>query len=89
MSVTHSVVVADPIGLHARPVGQIVTVVKESGLTVTIQRPGGDPVSASSALRMLAMKVKTGESLDIVVESENSEEGLALAHNIEALINQG
>lgn len=89
MSVRHTITIADPIGLHARPVGQIVTAVKDSGHSPTLGRPGEEPVSATSALRMLAMKAKAGDSIDIVVDTENSEEGLALARHIEALINRG
>jgi acyl-ACP thioesterase len=37
---------------------------------------------------MLAMKVKVGESLEIVVESDDAEAAHALAASVEALINQ-
>jgi phosphotransferase system HPr (HPr) family protein len=89
MSVVHQLTVQDPIGLHARPVGQIVAAVKESGLTVSLQRPGGPPFAATSALKMLSMKVKAGEPLEVVVDTNDSDTGLLLAKNIEALINQG
>ena len=36
MTINHTFTVTDPIGLHARPVGQIVTLVRESGATVTL-----------------------------------------------------
>ncbi len=87
-NIVHTITVEDPIGLHARPVGQIVTLVRESGLTVSLRRPGGPEASAVSALKMLAMKVKVGESLEIVVESDDAEEARALAASVEALINQ-
>lgn len=88
-SFVHMVTVLDPIGLHARPVGQIVTLVRETGATVTLRSASGSEAAATSALKMLALKVKTGETLEIVVESAGSSEPEALAGEIESLINQG
>jgi phosphocarrier protein HPr len=85
----HSMTVTDPIGLHARPIGQIVTLVKEAGATVSLRRPGGEGSSAISALRLLAMKVKTGETLEVVIEDSGSSTPEALAQQIEHLINEG
>ena len=61
--------VLDPIGLHARPAGQIVKLVKESGLEVTIGRPGEEFAKANSALRLMALKIKTGETLTVEIET--------------------
>jgi phosphotransferase system HPr (HPr) family protein len=69
------VTVLDPIGLHARPAGQIVKLVKESGLEVSIGRPGEEFAKANSALRLMALKIKTGETLTLEVEA--SDEGTA------------
>jgi phosphotransferase system HPr (HPr) family protein len=72
--------VRDPIGFHARPVGQVVAQVKASGLDVVVRRVGEDGVVANSPLKLLAMKVKTGESLEVVIPSEGPEaEALAQA----------
>lgn len=85
----HTVTVTDPIGLHARPVGQIVTLVRETEATVTLRSASGAEALATSALKMLALKVKTGESLEIVIESAGNSNPEALAADIERLINQG
>ena len=61
--------VLDPIGLHARPAGQIVKLVKESGLEVSIGRPGEEFAKANSALRLMALKIKTGETLTVEIET--------------------
>ena len=89
MSVSHSMTVQDPIGLHARPVGQIVALVRESGATVTLRDSAGKEASGASALKMLAMKVKHGDALEIVVDSDDDVAGLSLAKAIEALVNEG
>jgi len=85
----HTVTVEDPIGLHARPVGQIVTLVRETGATVTLRSAAGAEALATSALKMLALKVKTGETLEIVIDSAGSSDPETLAGEIENLINQG
>ena len=85
----HTVTVEDPIGLHARPVGQIVTLVRETGATVTLRSAAGAEALAMSALKMLALKVKTGETLEIVIDSAGSSDPETLAGEIENLINQG
>lgn len=64
--------VLDPIGLHARPASQIVKLVKESGLTITIGRPGEDFVKANSALMLMSLKIKTGEKLTLQFETEDA-----------------
>ncbi|MEY4993134.1 MAG: hypothetical protein RIS82_256 [Actinomycetota bacterium] len=64
--------VLDPIGLHARPASQIVKLVKESGLTITIGRPGEEFVKANSALMLMSLKIKTGEKLTLQFETEDS-----------------
>ena len=76
--------VIDPIGLHARPASQIVKLVKESGLEVTIGRPGQEFAKANSALRLMALKITSGETLTVEVPTEDA----ALAENIIAQIQE-
>lgn len=64
--------VLDPIGLHARPAGQIVKLVKESGLEVMIGKQGQELVKASSPLRMIGLQAKTGEVLQVKIETEDA-----------------
>ena len=63
--------VLDPIGLHARPASQIVKLVKDSGLEVLIGKPGEEAAKANSALRLLALKVATGQTLVVQVPTED------------------
>jgi phosphotransferase system HPr (HPr) family protein len=67
--------VLDPIGLHARPASQIVKLVKESGLEITIGRNGEEFAKANSALRLMALKVASGETL--TVEIPTTDQALA------------
>ena len=63
--------VLDPIGLHARPASQIVKIVKDSGLEVLIGKPGEEAAKANSALRLLALKVATGQALVVQIPTED------------------
>ena len=81
-TVTGIVEVLDPIGMHARPAGQIVKLVKESGLEVTIGRPGEEFAKANSALRLMALKIKTGERLTVEIETADE----AVANGVAAQI---
>lgn len=74
-TITATVTIEDPIGLHARPAGQIVKLVKESGLDIRMGKVGEELVLANSPLRMMALKAKTGEQL--TVEIDTDDQGLA------------
>ena len=83
MSYQASVTVHDPIGLHARPAGQIVKLVKESGVDVQFTNEAGVSAAGSSALRMMALKVKTGEVLSVTVETDDDAAGAAIVEQIQ------
>lgn len=80
------VTVADPIGLHARPASQIVKLVKESGLEVTIGRAGQEFAKANSALRMMALKITTGETLIVEVEAADEAKALEIIGQIQEFL---
>ena len=83
---THEVTVIDPIGLHARPAGQIVKLVKESELDVQIGRPGEEFAKANSALRLMALKIKTGETLTVTIEAESEGQAGEIAAQIQEFL---
>jgi len=74
-TVSGQVTIEDPIGFHARPAGQIVKLVKESGLEVRIGKPGEKMVKANSPLSLMALKGKTGEALTVEVDTEDADQG--------------
>lgn len=69
-TISATVLIEDPIGFHARPAGQIVKLVKESGVEVRIGRVGDKMVKANSPLGLMALKAKTGEELQVEVDSD-------------------
>ena len=83
-SIKGQVRVLDPIGLHARPASQIVKLVKESGLEITIGRNGEEFAKANSALRLMALKITSGETLTVEIPTTDQ----ALADGIIAQIQE-
>jgi phosphocarrier protein HPr len=78
--------VLDPIGLHARPASQIVKLVKDSGLEVLIGKPGEEAAKANSALRLLALKVATGQTLVVQVPTEDEPLAAKLIGEIQEIL---
>ena len=78
--------VLDPIGLHARPASQIVKLVKDSGLEVLIGKPGEDGAKANSALRLLALKVATGQTLVVQIPTEDQSLATNMINEIQEIL---
>ena len=78
--------VLDPIGLHARPASQIVKLVKDSGLDVLIGKPGEDGAKAYSALRLLALKVATGQTLVVQIPTEDQSLATNMINEIQEIL---
>lgn len=70
-TISAQVTIEDPIGFHARPAGQIVKLVKESGLEIRIGKPGDKMVKANSPLSLMALKGKTGEALAVEIDTDD------------------
>jgi len=78
--------VLDPIGLHARPVSQIVEIANDSGLEILIGREGSQFAKANSALRLLALKVLTGETLIIEVPTADKVLADSITNQIQEIL---
>ena len=78
--------VIDPIGLHARPASQIVKLVKDSGVTVLIGREGENLVKANSPLMLMALKIKTGETLKVSIETADESHAAELVAQVQEFL---
>ncbi|MEY3029153.1 MAG: hypothetical protein RL198_550 [Actinomycetota bacterium] len=87
--IQRQITVSDPIGLHARPVGEIIRLVKSSGIRVSVSRPGESPQPVESPLRLLAMKVKSGEMLQFWFFDTDSEVVDRMEQEIQVLLAGG
>ena len=83
-TISAQVVIEDPIGFHPRPAGQIVKLVKESGLEIRIGKTGEKLVKANSPLSLMALKGKTGEALTVEIDTDDTQ----LADQLVAQIQQ-
>lgn len=82
-TISSVITIMDPIGFHARPAGQIVKLVKDSGLEVRIGKVGDKLVKASSPLSLMALKGRNGEQLNIEVDTDDQALGDALISHIQ------
>lgn len=62
--------IQDALGIHARPAGQLVKVVKGFSSKVTLHKDG-KAVDATRLMSLMGMGVKQGDALHITVEGED------------------
>ena len=62
--------IQDALGIHARPAGQLVKVVKGFSSKVTLHKDG-KAVDATRLMSLMCMGVKHGDALHITVEGED------------------
>jgi phosphocarrier protein len=68
--------VGSSVGLHARPAALFVQAVNDSGVAVTICKPGGNPGPANSMLTIMSLGAKFGETVELGCEADNAGEVL-------------
>ena len=71
--IERSIKVVDPIGMHARPAGQIVKLAKENGVSIFMGRDAENLIEAKSPILLLGKKFKNGEDLIFRVDAEEVE----------------
>ena len=83
---TRTVTVGAASGLHARPAMLVTQAAAASGARVTIARPSGAPVDASSILFVMGLDVKHGEQVELACDDEDVLDRLArmLATDLDA-----
>ncbi len=69
-------VIADPLGLHARPAGQLVKACAGYASTVTITAPGG---KADAKRLMAVMRLAAKAGMELTVTCEGADEDKAAA----------
>lgn len=71
-----NVVVASKSGLHARPAAVFVKAAAEQPTKVTIRKPDGDPVDASSILSIMTLGVEQGDEVVLAADGDRADEAL-------------
>ena len=85
-TVSGQVTIEDPIGFHARPAGQIVKLVKDSGLEIRMGRQGETLVKASSPLSFMSLKGKQVEVLSVEVDTDDQGKAQELISAIQGFL---
>lgn len=79
---TFEYVVADELGIHARPAGALVKEAKKYQSKVVIQK-GEKEVDASRLMALMSLAVKCGDKITVKVEGADED---AAAQELEAFI---
>lgn len=69
-------VVASRSGLHARPAAVFVKAAAEQPTKVSIRKPDGRPVDASSILSIMTLGVEQGDEVILSAEGEHADGAL-------------
>lgn len=68
--------ITDPMGIHARPAGILARAAKGTGSIVTIGKVGGKTVLADRVMGVMALAIKTGETVQVTVEGGDEDVSL-------------
>ena len=69
-------VVADPLGIHARPAGMLVKAVAGYSSTITITAPTGS-ADAKRLMALMRLAAKEGTELTVTVDGADEEQAAA------------
>ena len=63
--------ITDPLGFHAVPVSRLAKLAKESAHAILAHDPISGPVAATSHLRLLALGLHRGDTLQVCIETDD------------------
>ena len=76
--------IKDEIGIHARPAGNLVKLIKGFDSSVTIEKEGKLPVNGTALMKLMGLGVKCGETVKFTVDGADED---AAAAAIEEFMN--
>ena len=68
--------ITDPIGIHARPAGNLVKECKKYASEITVMK-GIKSASAKKLMNLMALGVKQGDTVTVMVNGEDEETAFA------------
>ena len=77
--------IKDEIGIHARPAGNLVKLIKEFSSSIMIEKEGKPAINGTALMKLMGLGVKCGDTLKFTVEGEDEE---AAAKAIEDFMNE-
>ena len=69
--------ITDPLGIHARPAGQLSKAAKAFADTTVTVTKDGNTVKASQLMKLMGLGVKQGNELTIAAEGPAEDEAIA------------
>ncbi len=69
-------IITDPEGIHARPAGELVKLLKEFKSTVTISKDGKS-TDAKRIFGVMGLGAKQGQEIQLIVEGEDEAKAIA------------
>ena len=68
--------IKDPLGIHARPAGQVVNEAKKYGSTIMIDA-GEKQANATRLMAVMTLGIKCGQSVTITAEGDDEDAAIA------------
>lgn len=68
--------IKDPLGIHARPAGQLAKLAKSYGDTVITVSKDGTTVKASQLMKLMSMSIKQGNEIVVAAEGPIEDEAI-------------
>lgn len=65
--------IKDEIGIHARPAGNLVKLIKGFSSAVTIEKEGKPPINATALMKLMSLGVKCGDTVKFSIDGEDEE----------------
>lgn len=62
--------ITDPTGIHARPAGQLVKLIKELSSSITITK-GDKTVAGTKLIALMGLGIKCGDTITVQIEGDN------------------
>lgn len=74
---TFAYTIKDEIGIHARPAGNLVKLIKGFTSTVTIEKEGKPAINGSALMKLMGLGVKCGDTIKFTIEGEDEDAAVA------------
>lgn len=68
--------ITDPLGIHARPAGQVAKLAKGYGDTVITISKNGSVAKASQLMKLMSLAIKQGDTVLVTAEGPREEEAM-------------
>lgn len=69
-------IITDPVGMHARPAGRLVSLAKTFTSKITVAKADGKSVNAVKLMAMMGLGIKTGEPITVTAEGEDEDKAI-------------